>query len=169
MSTEVEKQLVSWVEEALEARHGEYGDPDGRVSLPAYELGQPAAIDMLGRVRQRLDRVEELQSMARRAKGRVMRMREEAEFEASLKYDEAMATGAKRYQEYALGDEKRADASLASLTERRQAHAMKRAESFATEALDVVTQCYWGLEKLREDIIQMVRLTTYLTSEEVQT
>lgn len=169
MSKEIEDSLLAWATEALELRHGEAGDEEGRVSLPPFELGYPAAVDMLQRVRQRLDRVEELQSKSRQVKGRVMRLREQAEFEASLAYDNAVATGAKRYQEYAMADEKKADAHLASLTEKREAHRMKRLESIAAETLDVVTQCYWGLEKLREDLLQMVRLTTYLTAEEVQT
>jgi hypothetical protein len=46
---------------------------------------------------------------------------------------------------------------------------MKRLESFATETLDVITQCYWGLEKLRDDILQMLRIQQFMTSEEVQT
>lgn len=167
--TDVEAQLAGWTEEALELRHGEADDPLGRVRLPDYELGEHAFVDMLGRVRQRLDRVEELQSMARRAKGRVMRMRENAEFEASLKYDQAIATQDSRHRQYALGDEKRADAALASLTEKREAHRLKRVESFASEALDVIGQCYWGLEKLREDILQLLKIQRFITAEELQT
>lgn len=169
MSDNVERELLAWAEEALELRHGEAGDPDGKVGLPDYELGQYAAADMLSRVRVRLDRVEELQSKARRAKGRIMRMRESADFEASLKYDEAMANGKSRFQEYVLGDEKRADASLASLTEKRQAHQLKRVESMASETLDVIGQCYWGLSNLREDLLQMLKLHTFLTTEETHT
>lgn len=164
-----EDQLIAWVSEAMELRHGIAGDAHGKVRLPPFELGQPAAVDMLGRVRIRLDRVEELQSLARQALGRVMRMKDEAEFELSLKYDEAMANNKNRFTDYTLGDEKRADAALASLTEKRKAHQMKRLESSSKETLDVITQCYWGLEKLREDIIQMLRIHRGITSEEVQT
>jgi len=167
---DVENELLAWASEALELRHGEADDPQGKVSLPEFELGQPAAVDMLARVRVRLDRVEELQSKARRAKGRVMRMREEADFEASLKYDEEMANGKNRWREYVTADEKRADAMLASLSEKRQAHQLKRLESVATETLDVIGQCYWGLGKLREDILQILRLhNNFLTTEETLT
>jgi hypothetical protein len=166
---EIEGKLLGWVEEAMDLRHGEAHDPHGKVSLPAYELGQDAAVDMLQRVRQRLDRVEELQSMSRQALGRVLRLREQADFELSLKYDESIATNRNRYLEYQSADEKRADASLASLNEKRQQHQMKRLESHAKEALDVITQCYWGLANLREDILQMLRLHRGLTAEEVQT
>lgn len=169
----LEASLTAWVEEALNLRHGEAGDPLGKIGLPAYEAGQPAAIDMLQRVRVRLDRVEELQSMSRRAKARVIRARSQADFDAALAYDSAIQRqGATRAREYVIGDEKKADAALASLTEKRLAHQMRRAESFATEALDIVTDCYWGLEKLREDILQMIRLFNnagFLTSQESQT
>lgn len=166
----VEESLLAWAEEALDLRHGQANDPDGKVSLPPYEEGQPAAIDMLQRVRQRLDRVEELQSKARQARGRLMRHREAAEFEASIKYDEAMQKARQtRTQDFVTAAEKNADAALASIDEKRAAHQIKRTESLAVEVLDVVTQCYWGLEKLREDIIQMLKLHTFVTAEEVQT
>lgn len=169
-SENIEKELLEWATEALELRHGEAGDSKGTVGLPSYEAGLPAAVDMLQRVRVRLDRVEELQSKARQAKGRVMRTRENADFEAQLAYDQAMQEqGNSRVRAYVTGAEKNADASLASLEQKRAAHQIRRIESIASEVLDVVGHCYWGLEKLREDILQMMRLTQFTTSEEVQT
>lgn len=170
MSSEnVEGQLLAWASEALELRHGEAGDASGRVKLPAFELGQPAAVDMLGRVRQRLDRVEELQSQSRQALGRVVRLREEAEYELSLKYDDAISNNRNRYVDFQSADEKRADAALKSLDQKRKLHQMKRLESHAREVLDVVTQCYWGLSNLREDLLQMLKIHTFVTAEELQT
>lgn len=170
MSGNVETELLGWAEEALELRHGEAGDPSGKVGLPAYELGADGAMRMLSRIRIRLDRVEELQSKARQARGRIMRTRENADFEAQIAYDTAMQTqGATRSKQYVTGQEKNADASLASLNEKRAAHQLRRLESVASEVLDVVGQCYWGLEKLREDVLQMMKLTQNLTSVEVQT
>jgi len=166
----LEKVLLEWASEALELRHGEAEDPKGKVQLPAYELGQSAALDMLQRVRVRLDRVEELQSKARQAKGRIMRMREQAEFDATVRYDEAMDSArTTRVQEFVSAAEKNSAASLASLQEKREAHRMKNAESQASETLDVISQCYWGLEKLREDVLQMLRIQQFVTSQEVQT
>lgn len=170
MSEAVENALIEWATEALELRHGEAGDPKGKVGLPSYEAGLPATLEMLQRVRVRLDRVEELQSKARQAKGRAMRNRENADFEAQLAYDQAMQRqSATRSKEYVTGLEKNADASLASLEQKRAAHQLRRLESTATEVLDVVSQCYWGLEKLREDVLQMMRIKQFLTTEETQT
>lgn len=170
MSTDqITDQLLGWVTEAMELRHGAAEDPEGRVSLPPFELGQPAAVDMLQRVRQRLDRVEELQSLARQGLGRVIRLREEAEYELSLKYDESIANSRNRFVEYQSADEKRADAALASITEKRNLHKIKKLESHAKEALDVIGQCYWGLSNLRTDIHQMLKLHQGLSAEEVQT
>jgi len=168
-SENVEAQLLQWASEALELRHGDAGDTGGRVRLPAFELGQPAVVDMLGRVRQRLDRVEELQAQSRQALGRVVRLREEAEYELSLKYDDAISNNKNRYVDFQSADEKRADAALKSLEEKRKLHQMKRLESHAREVLDVVTQCYWGLSNLREDLLQMVNSHTFVTAEELQT
>lgn len=170
MSKQIEEELLGWATEALELRHGVAGDPEGKVSLPPYQAGEYAAIDMLQRVRQRLDRVEELQSKARQAKGRIMRLREQADFDAQEAYAKTMDERRNAYvQEYVSAAEKDSAARLGSFNERRQAHQMKRLESFATETLDVLGQCYWGLEKLREDILQMLRLHTNLTAVEVQT
>lgn len=170
MSEKIERELLEWADEALELRHGEAGDPFGKVGLPAWELGVDGATNMLRRIRVRLDRVEELQSKARQARGRVMRLRENADFDAQIAYDEAMQRqGATRSREYVTGLEKNADASLASLEQKRAAHQLKRLESLAVEVFDVVTHCYWGLEKLREDVLQLMRLTQFVTAEEVQT
>jgi|SRR6187431_2372524 len=169
MSQELENSLLSWATEALELRHGEAGDPDGKVGLPPYELGTEAYILMLQRVRQRLDRTEELQSKARQAKGRVTRLREQSAFEASLAYDTALQKGKLKFQEYVSAAEKSADATLASIDEKRKEHQMKRLESVATETYDVISQCYWGLEKLREDVKSMLRTFQFISSEEVQT
>ena len=171
MSAEARNALEDWATEALELRHGASTDPKGKVGLPAYEVGQPAAIEMLQRVRVRLDRVEELQSKARQAKGRILRMKEAADFEAAVAYDQAMQNNrSTRVQEFVTAAEKNADAMLASIEQKRAAHQIKLLESFASEALDVITQCYWGLEKLREDILQMIRLhNSFITTEETQT
>lgn len=171
MSVEqIKKQLLEWAEEALELRHGESDDVKGKVGLPAFEAGQFVAVDMLQRVRVRLDRVEELQSKARQVKGRIARLREGAEFEANRAYAEAMQEqGARRIRDYVTAAEKNSDATLGSLQEKREAHQMKVTQSLADEVYDVVTQCYWGLEKLREDIFQMLKLHTSLSAVEVQT
>lgn len=170
IAAKTEEELIAWATEALELRHGTAGDSQGTVGLPKYEAGQYAAIEMLQRVRVRLDRVEELQSKSRQAKGRVMRLKESAEFEAQEAYDRAMQNrGIHRTKDFVTADEKRADASLDSIAEKRTAHQLKRLESIAAEVLDVVGHCYWGLEKLREDILQMLRIQQFITTEEVQT
>lgn len=170
MSDDIEKKLLEWAEEALELRHGTGGDPEGKIFLLPLEVGMYKHVEMLQRVRIRLDRVEELQAKARQAKGRVVRMREQADFEASIAYDTAMQQqGASRVREYVTAAEKNADASLASLEKKREAHRLKRLESLTTEVLDVIGQCYWGLGKLREDILQLLKLQQFATTEEMQT
>jgi len=99
----------------------------------------------------------------------VVRLREEAEYELSLKYDDAISNNKNRYVDFQSADEKRADAALKSLEEKRKLHQMKRLESHAREVLDVVTQCYWGLSNLREDLLQMLKIHTFVTAEELQT
>lgn len=160
----VEKTLIEWVTESLELRHGVAGDPGGRLELPPYEIGPDPVLDVLRRTRVRLDRVEELQSKARQAKGRIHRTRVNAEFQAKIAHDTAMQEqGARRTKSFVTADEKRADAFTASLEEQRVAHQLNRAESVADEAYDVIKNCYWGLDKIRTELLEMLRVHNSLT------
>lgn len=166
----LEASVIEWVEEALELRHGEAGDPLGKLELPPFESGRESVLATLRRTRVRLDRVEELQAKSRQAKGRISRLRSNAEFEASMKYDEAMQKRANtRMIDYVTADEKRADASLDTLAEKRALHQAKRLENVADEAYDIIKSCYWGLDKIRTELLEMLKVHESLVPVEAQT
>src|SRR6187431_532779 len=69
---EMENKLLEWSAEAVDARHGVYGDPAGKLTTGSAE--SPAeALDYLRRVRARADRVDELLAASKRARGRARR------------------------------------------------------------------------------------------------
>lgn len=166
----IEVTLIQWVAEALELRHGESGDSEGKIELPAYELGHEGVLDVIRRTRIRLDRVEELQAKARQAKGRITRARASAELEAKIAYDTAMQqNAAKRTQTFVTGAERNADATLDSLQLKRQAHQLSRMESVADESFDVIKGCYWGLDKIRSELLSMLQVQENLRAIETLT
>lgn len=150
----MEATMVEWVTEALELRHGSGEDPEGKLTDVDPSEGIEALMALLSRVRMRADRVDELMSKATRARSRFRRVREEANFAAELAYDEATRKNKTRrsFDDYATKDERKADASLLSLDEKRAAHEAKRLVSFSEEAYEVITQIHWQLDAIRKDL-----------------
>lgn len=149
---QVEKAVEKWVAEALELRFGVAGDPRG--ALPAHPGNHPDEIvDTLIRLRQRADRVDEIVSQVRRLKGRLSRNLSDTQLEAEIKRDEAYQKNrATRVAEYTTAEERRADAALDSIQEKRAAHSAKRLADLAAEAYDVVKDTAWGLSAYRQDL-----------------
>lgn len=168
--TDLETAMVAWATEAIDLRFGEAGDPQGRVALPDWEAGQPVMISSLARVRTRLDRIEELQTKAMRARGRLHRMQSEAAFAAQAAYDEAaVQRSAFRSQEYTSAKERNAEASLDSFAQKRAAHLAEKLVAIALEVEEQIKHCYWGLVKLREDHLTLLRRLETMTTEEGMT
>lgn len=171
---QLESQMVAWATEAIELRFGSAGDEEGRVELPAFEQGALTIIASLSRVRQRLDRTEELQSKALQARGRLIRMQAQARHEAEEVYNNAASHNARFggmtvHGTYTSAKERDADAKLASLEQRRSEHQAERLVSVAQEVEEQIKHCYWGLTKLREDHLTFLRRQENLTTEEVTT
>lgn len=154
--TDLEQAILGWVEESLDLRHGVAGDPDGRLRDWTYNpaLGPSAVSAQLIRVTQRSDRVDELLAKATRARARARRSRDEAEFTAEIAFDEATVKNKSRrgFDSYESRDERKADAMLGSLNEKKAAHEAKRLVSVAEEAYDVITQIHWQLDAMRKDL-----------------
>lgn len=168
--SDMEKTMVGWATEAIELRFGEAGDDLGRVRLPDWEAGPTAMISSLGRVRVRLDRVEELQTKAMRARGRITRIQSDAAFEAQRAYDEAAVhRSAFRSQEYTSAKERNAEAALDSFEQKRAAHQAEKLVALSMQVEEQIKHCYWGLVRLREDHLTLLRRVETMTSEEGMT
>lgn len=161
-----EEQLEAWVREIVELRYGVAGDPEGR--LPEDAGHNPdEIIHTLTRVRVRADRVEELQTRIRRLKGRLGRQLQDAQLEAEIKRDEAFQTNrATRVADFITADERRADAALDSIQEKRAAHAAKRLADSAAEAYDVATEAKWGLSNYRQDLRAILHALSFVRNDE---
>lgn len=148
---ELEQQVLSWVDEALELRHGAAGDPKGSIRGAAQETPEEA-LDLLLRIRVRSDRVDELLSKATLARGRARRSREEAAFAADLALMEATQRRAAARVEFSSGREREAEAKLDSFNERRVAYQRERLVSVTNDAYDVISQIHWQLDAIRKDL-----------------
>lgn len=150
----VEAQVIAWVKEALDLRHGDAGDPEGPLRSVPWEEGHQAVMQELVRVRSRSDRVDGLLAKATQAKGRARRAQEHAAFIASQAYDEAQVSNSNRRlpNSFTTREEKNADAALDSLEERRAAHQAERLVSITSESYDVINQIHWQLNAIRTDL-----------------
>lgn len=149
--SDVEQQVLSWVRESLELRHGSAGDPKGSIKGAAQETTAEIT-DLLLRVRARSDRVDELLSKVTLARGRARRAKEEAAFSADRALMEATQQRAARRVEFSTGKEREADAKLDSFEERRIAHQGDRLVSVTNDAYEVINQVHWQLDAIRKDL-----------------
>lgn len=149
----VEASVMAWVREALDLRHGGAGDPKGKLTVVDAAEGIQAFQDMLLRVRQRSDRVDELLAKTTQARSRARRAQDEARFLADVALDTALDNNAAtRTRDFVTREERNADAKLRSLEQRRHAHRSERLVSITQEAYDVVNQIHWSLESIRKDL-----------------
>jgi hypothetical protein len=158
--SEIEKKVMDWAEEALELRHGAGEDPEGTLAAGFADLDVEHSreiISLMFRIRQRSDRVDYLASLALRAKGRALRAQNEAKFIASNKYDEAMSSRSQTKREFTSSRELHANASLDSVDDRRLAHKAERLVSLTQESYEVINQIGWQLQRLRDDLKEMLR------------
>lgn len=154
----VEERLLGWVQEALELRHGEAGDPLGKIQALEVSDGPDQALLNLSRARMRQDRLDELQANARVARGRISRARKAAAQEAKDAYDRAnQANASRRRESFTSAKERDSDASLDSIEERRTAFEAERLESFAEECFNVINDAARQMGSLRDDLKHTIR------------
>lgn len=152
---EQEERVIGWAREALDLRHGDAGDPKGSIRGWGSSDDSPTdVLDLLLRVRQRSDRVDQLLANVTMAKSRAKRAHEEATFAAEIAKAEATKEYANsgRRREFASAKETDSEATLQSLEQLRTAHRAARLVSVTSEAYDVVNQIHWQLESIRKDL-----------------
>lgn len=149
--TSAEKQLMAWVAEALELRHGAAGDPEGPIRGSA-QTSSDEIMDLLLRVRTRSDRVDELQSKVTLAKGRAKRAKDDSAFAADQALMLATQQRGNNRVEFSSAREREADAKLDAFTERRVLYQRDRLVSYSNDAYEVITQIHWQLDAIRKDL-----------------
>jgi chromosome segregation ATPase len=170
MSDQLTTTIERLVTEIIELRYGKAEDPEGALDHEAGDTPEEV-IHMLSRIRARSDRIEELQSQIRRIKGRLTRSQMDAQLEAEIKRDEAFVKNrASRVQEFTSSDERKADAALDSINEKRAAVAAKRLVDYVQEAYELADQARWSLSAYRQDLraqlhaMQVVRSMEYTSA-----
>lgn len=153
----VSEQLYAWLSEAVELRFGEANDPEGALILPSQQDGPGAFVGVLLRARQRADRIEELLVKAKRVRRALYVKMQEASDAAEDKMDEALAEGAASRQEFSLGIERKAEASLKSFEEKRAQRAAQRRLDVADEVVDALKDIHFGLSGWRNDVRDIIR------------
>lgn len=163
--TNSESGLANIVAEALELRHGEADDPDGRLTPVDPNDGPDAVRHMLLRVTQRADRVDYLLAQVTRARGRARRARDDARYESDLAFSAATNTNElNRTREYVTREERNAAAMLESLAQKRAAHLADRLVSHADEAYDVLNQIHRQFGDMRNDLRASLRALQFESS-----
>lgn len=149
--SELEGKILEWAQEAVDARHGTFGDPEGKLTTGSDQ--SPAeALAFLRRVRARADRVDELLQAAKRARGRARRALAEVAFETDKALDTEIAKAAGKRVEFSAASERRVDAKLATFEQRRVEHQAKRLLDVCEETVDVINQMHWSLDGIRKDL-----------------
>ena len=149
--SDFEAQILAWVTEALELRHGAAGDPKGRLR-GAEQESIAEMTDLLRRVRARSDRIDELLSKVTLARGRARRAKEEAAFAADQALMQATQIRAGSRVEFSSAAERAADAKLDSFNERRVAYLRDRLVSVTNDSYEVISQIHWQLDAIRKDL-----------------
>lgn len=145
MSEAVEEQVLAWVKEVIELRHGEAGDDEGRLAEVSIESGTQAIMHELTRVRKRADRVDYIRTNVARLRSRLKKARTQAKFIAEAENMKAMSHRNKVKIEFDSADAVRAEAGLDSFEERRAAHE-------AQVLFDVVEDSYWIIDKIASEL-----------------
>jgi hypothetical protein len=152
----LEEQFASWIQEALELRYGSESE------IPAYGSDPQVVFESLLDTRRKIDRVEGILASVEQANGRVDRMLAVTEFARDAAWDEALKANRKAGIRGGGSDfqgprERYADANLATLKERRDAHEIDVLSRSAKTAATVVRQCLRGLNGVREDHLAILR------------
>jgi len=151
--SDIEKKVISWVEEAIELRHGSAGF-DSPLRQVGMEEGLQTVMAELVKTRTFSDRVDGLLAKATQAKGRARRAQEGAAFDAAKAYDDAHVENqnTRLPGSFMTKEEKNAEASLKSYEQRRVAHQAERLVSITSEAYDIINQIHWQLNAIRTDL-----------------
>ena len=145
------ESITAWLEEAIELRHGSAEDPKGPIrGAPEETLHE--VLDLLGRVKQRADRVDELMTKTAMARSRIKLAAEDAKFKAETEMYAATRDRSARKSEFTSGREIEADAKLDSFEARRSAHQVAQLVEQANTAYEVLNQISRQLNNIRSDL-----------------
>lgn len=157
--SQLSERLNAWVGECVILR---FGREDEEVTLPPVTATPQEVLNSLIEVRKRLDRVHEIMAQSTRLKSRAIRNKFAAKYEAEDAWDHAlekqrMQSVRRNSSEFEGPKERYSKANLESFKEQRTARQAEVLASKVEEADEVIRQCHWGLDTLRQDHLTMLR------------
>lgn len=153
----VESQVISWVKEAIELRHGAAGDNEGPLKQVSLDDGPHAVTYELTRVRTRVDRVDFLRTQVSLVRIKLRKARAEAKFQADSKLMEATSARNKTKVEFTSADAIRADAGLDSFEERRAAHEAQVLADVVEDSFRIIDKIAFELDSIRNDLRAIIK------------
>jgi hypothetical protein len=126
-------------------------------------------LDSLINVRKRLDRVHELMAQSTRLKSRAIRSKFAAKYDAEDAWDHSLekqrtASVRRNSNDFEGPRERYSKANLDSFDEQRAKRKAEATASRVEEADEVIRQCHWGLDTLRQDHITILRTLGFESS-----
>lgn len=153
----IEKLVVSMVEEAMDLRHGEAGDEDGKLRVVSFDEGVRAVAYELQRVRVRSDRVDYLRDKTALIRSTLRKRKAETDFEAEAKFSQAISDRDSIKKEYASALSVKSKATLDSFDELRAAHESKKLIDLVNECYEIIDRCGRQLDGIRNDLRVQLR------------
>jgi hypothetical protein len=137
----------------------------GLEAMPGTAAAPHEMHDYLLDVRRRLDRIEQLVAIITRIRGNARRFCATAAAHAEEAWDEAItrirSAPVRRGDEFSSARERAAEANLATITERRAAQDAADAAAWCDETYDHLRLLYRGLDGVRHDTLQLLRLLQF--------
>jgi hypothetical protein len=143
------------IEEALRLRQSE--------ALPSIDQGPAEVLAQLALVRTRLDRLEELLSIAVRFRGRIREALKAANASVEDRWAEVVSAPSRRPRAGSDGwsgsapRERYAEADLATLDQKRVQRRVEKSSDLANDAVDLIRQAHRGLDSTRLDLHLILR------------
>jgi hypothetical protein len=147
--------LERLIEEALRLRQS--------LPLPTIDQGPVEVLERLADVRTRLDRLEELLSIAVRIRGRLRASLKEANASVEDRWAEFVSAPSRRPRAGSDGwsgsapRERYAEADLATLDQKRLQRRVEKASDHSNDAVDIIRQAHRGLDSTRLDLHLVLR------------
>lgn len=157
MSEKVEAQIIEWVKEAIELRHGDANDPEGPLRAVSIEDGPHAVTYELTRVRTRVDRVDFLRTQVALVRIKLRKARDNAKFQADSKLQEATSARGKVKVDFTSAAEIQANAGLDSFEERRAAHEAKVLADVVEDSYRIIDKIAFELDSIRNDLRAIIK------------
>lgn len=162
--SELEDTVTNWLREVIDLRHGEAGDPDGKLKAVSIEDGLSTVAYELTRVRKRSDRIDYIRTQVSLVRSRLKAAKSSSDFQADAKFMEATSHRDRNKAEFASSLSVKANATLDSFEEKRAAHEATMQLELVSDAYYIIDQISRQMDSIRNDIRAILRSLQFESS-----